>query len=227
MPQANSVPLDNQIRTQWANPGDILSLLLLVGGDVIQRAIAQQAGDKYFPTPVVFSFGWVAYAFIGLLSAFGDNMLMPPSPDVSSIVVSDTLGYARTNQSWIVGRLLRDFELYWMTKDARDGLAALLRRKGRRKASLCLSVWEPTEGIEPKIPKRDLVWISGYLVLLIQLGLAAVAWGIWGDWAIFVITTGGSLLALMTASLPQWKRERWPCREKTNKSFIICRGNGW
>ena len=50
--------LDQQIHTQWTGPGNILSLLSLVGGDVVQRAIALQV-DSSLPTPVVFSFGWV------------------------------------------------------------------------------------------------------------------------------------------------------------------------
>lgn len=29
-----------ELQEQWANPSDILSLLLLVGGDVVQKAIA-------------------------------------------------------------------------------------------------------------------------------------------------------------------------------------------
>ena len=113
-----------------------------------------------------------------------------------------------------------------MTRDARAGLAALLETKGKPKASLCLSVWEPMKGVRAKVPKRDWVWWSGYVVLVVQLGLAAVAWGVWGDWVIFAITVGGSVLALTTASLPQWRRERWPCRNGTQKSFVICHGNG-
>ena len=222
----NSPTLDEQIHAQWIEPGDIFSLLLLVGGDVVQRAIAQQAGDPHLPTPVVFSFGWVAYAFLSLLSAVGDNLLMPSLPDLSCVVISTELGYVRTNQSWVLGRILRDFELSWMTQDARDGLAALLNRRKRPKASLCISVWEPRLGARPKVPKRDWVWWSGYVVLLVQLSLAAVAWGVWGDWPIFAITLGGSVLAFITASLPQWRRERWACRSETKKSFVICRGNG-
>lgn len=34
----------NELRQQWVNPGDILSLLLLIGGDVIRKAIAQLVG---------------------------------------------------------------------------------------------------------------------------------------------------------------------------------------
>ncbi|KAI0411710.1 hypothetical protein F5X98DRAFT_380475 [Xylaria grammica] len=30
-----------ELRHQWANPSDILSLLLLIGGDIVQKAIAQ------------------------------------------------------------------------------------------------------------------------------------------------------------------------------------------
>lgn len=33
------------LRGQWGNPRDILSLLLLVGGDVVQKAIAQLVGQ--------------------------------------------------------------------------------------------------------------------------------------------------------------------------------------
>lgn len=34
----------HELRQQWANPGDILRLLLLIGGDVIWKAIAQLVG---------------------------------------------------------------------------------------------------------------------------------------------------------------------------------------
>ncbi|KAL6713621.1 hypothetical protein ACLMJK_009086 [Lecanora helva] len=216
--------LDGQIHSQWKGPSDILSLLLLVGSDVIQRAIAQQAGSK-LPTPVVFSFGWVAYAFAVSLSAVGDNLLMPP-PDISCVVISCPSGHVKTNQSWVLGRILRDFELTWMTKEAREGLRTLLENHAVPKKSLCVSVWEPSLMRKSKQPVKDWTWWSGYLVLVLQLGLAGAAWGYWGDWAIFAITSGGTLLALITASLPQWRRERWPCRENTSKSFVLCRGNG-
>ncbi|KAK7728875.1 hypothetical protein SLS63_006483 [Diaporthe eres] len=75
------------LREQWGNPRDILSLLLLLGGDIVQKAIAQQVGHQVRPfgrygpavsvAPVAFSFGWVAYGFSSLLAAFGDMALMP------------------------------------------------------------------------------------------------------------------------------------------------------
>ncbi len=56
---------------QWLNPSDILSVLLLLGPDIVQRAVAQLAGRAI--TPVAFSFGWVAYAASALLAALGGN----------------------------------------------------------------------------------------------------------------------------------------------------------
>lgn len=81
---------------RWANPSDILSLLLIVGGDIVQKAIAQLHGLSSPPflhgrrlsfTPVAFSFGWVAFAFLSLTSAIGEKRLMP-APDCPSIVVN-------------------------------------------------------------------------------------------------------------------------------------------
>lgn len=40
---------------QWKRPGDVFSVLLILGGDVVARAMAQLAGSR--PTTVVFSFG--------------------------------------------------------------------------------------------------------------------------------------------------------------------------
>lgn len=74
-----------EIKAQWQNPGDIFSLLLLVGGDSVQKAIARLVGVPYklpftkakiYVTPVAFSFGWVAYAFMSLSSVIGESKLM-------------------------------------------------------------------------------------------------------------------------------------------------------
>lgn len=42
---------------QWQNLGDLFTMLLLLGGDVISRALAQLSGTESFVTPVAFSFG--------------------------------------------------------------------------------------------------------------------------------------------------------------------------
>ncbi|CAM6003689.1 unnamed protein product [Sphagnum balticum] len=99
---------DSLLSSQWHNPADILSVLLIIGGDVIQKAIAQLSGD--YLVPVAFSFGWVAYSFSTLMSIVGDGRLMP-LPDYPAKVINAGSGYSRENRSWILGRLLRDFEL--------------------------------------------------------------------------------------------------------------------
>lgn len=48
-----SVPAD-EFRDQWATPADVFSVLLILGGDVVARAIAQLAGSGV--APVAFSF---------------------------------------------------------------------------------------------------------------------------------------------------------------------------
>ena len=63
--------VSDYLAAQWLNPGDILSVLLLLGPDIIQRAVAQLAGRAI--TPVAFSFGWVASSASALLATFGGN----------------------------------------------------------------------------------------------------------------------------------------------------------
>ncbi len=43
------------IRDQSNNPGDVFSVLLILGGDVVARALAQLVGSRV--VPVAFSFG--------------------------------------------------------------------------------------------------------------------------------------------------------------------------
>lgn len=218
--------LNSEVRSQWQNPADILSLLLLIGGDVIQRAIAQLAGDDRLPTPVVFSFGWVAYTFTALLSAVGDKRLMPAAPDLQSIVISTTYGHARTNQSWILGRLLRDYENLWIPPPVRRELEAVLTKARSPKAGLCISVFEADPDRIAGQASRDLLWWIGYLVAIVQLLVAAVPWIIWNEWVIFVVTTAGTVLAFTSASLPQWKLERWACRRNARNTVCLTQGNG-
>ena len=45
----------SSLSDQWRNPSDVFSVLLILGGDVIARALAQLAGSRF--TPVAFSFG--------------------------------------------------------------------------------------------------------------------------------------------------------------------------
>ena len=85
-------------------------MLLIVRGDVIQKALAQLAGGPFNTTLVAFSFGWVSYGANALLSSIGDGRLMP-EVDCPSIVINAKEGSRRTNVSWVLGRLLRDWEM--------------------------------------------------------------------------------------------------------------------
>lgn len=45
----------DELRTQWIQPGDVFTVLLLLSGDIVGKALAQLAGGRF--TPVTFSFG--------------------------------------------------------------------------------------------------------------------------------------------------------------------------
>lgn len=66
------IDVSAHLAAQWTNPSDILSILLLVGPDIVQRAVAQLTGRVV--TPAAFSFGWVAYATSALVQAFGGEL---------------------------------------------------------------------------------------------------------------------------------------------------------
>lgn len=51
----NSTTAPQGLRSQWTHPGDVFSVLLILGPDVVRRALAQLAGGAL--TPVAFSFG--------------------------------------------------------------------------------------------------------------------------------------------------------------------------
>lgn len=214
------------LREQWGNPRDILSLLLLLGGDIVQKAIAQLVGYQVRPfgrrgaavsiAPVAFSFGWVAYGFSSLLAAFGDMALMPAC-DHPSVLVNCATGFARENRSWALGRLLRDHEI-------RYGVDPRSVEQGGGAESLRIDIFEllPAGSLA-----LDLVWWLGWVVLLIQLAISIIPWAIYGDWSITLVTLCGSFLAITTCALPQWNQEKWAARRvDRHKVTCLTRGNG-
>ena len=193
-------PVTHNFLAQWRNPKDILSLLLIIGGDVVQKALAQLSGG-YF-VPVTFSFGWVAYSFSALLAVFGDGRIMP-LPECSSIVVNASNGYARTNHSWVLSRLLRDFEepCNWALR------VAVFEAKAH---SSC----------------RDWIWYSGIATMIVQFVLAVIPFICQGNWVILMVTFVGTVLALCDGALPQWRSEKWSGRLESHKTVSLTRGNG-
>jgi hypothetical protein len=217
--------LSGALHSQWSNPSDILSVLLIVGGDIVQKAIAQLSGffiqpfsrsPKIYIVPVAFSFGWVAYSFATLLSVVGDMRLMPSSPDCPSIVINGNNGFVRSNASWVLGRILRDQEKAHEI-DPND-------------VSLRVDIFSARDN---PCPDTDRVWWSGVVVILLQLLIAAIPFMLYFNWAILMVTICGTGFALFSGALPQWSKEKWSGRSikesrATNRTKTVCltRGNG-
>ncbi|THU81968.1 hypothetical protein K435DRAFT_464847 [Dendrothele bispora CBS 962.96] len=201
--------VSNALRSTWRNPTDTLDILLIIGGDIVHQALAQLSGRTL--TPVAFSFGWVSYSFNTLRSIVGDGRLMPP-PDYSAKIINADNGYSRTNRSWVLGRLLRDFE-YPLPDDI----------------GLSVTVFEalPMKDLAG-VPSVDWHWISGIFVIVVQLIIAAIPCKVSDDrdWSILLITAAGIALSLLTGMLPQWRLEKWVCRRNSKKVVSLTGGNG-
>ena len=232
-----SAPIE-EFREQGTRPGDVFSVLLLLGGDVVSRALAQLAGSRL--VPVTFSFGWVAYAVAAIVSCVGENRLMPTAPDCTSIVINAKNGYVRSNSSWILGRMIRDYDT-WMPPQARARLDKTLDDAHRfdqsrakegevvprpTRAGLMVSVFRASKVRRAGEPDIDAVWASGIVVAIIQLGVSCIPFGLFGDWGILLITICGIILCFITGSLPQWRAEKWSCRTDGNQNYVLTRGNG-
>lgn len=242
--------INTQFLEQWKNPGDVFSVLLIVGGDVILLALACLTGRAF--TPIAFSFGWVAYAVSAVVVAVGDNkLLVRCPPEISLKVINLKNGYCRENKSWLLGRFIKDYN-FWMPGDIKE---RLLRPRihcdeenehptaissvsstiqnpiasnvtlGRSDAALCIAVFKWIDGALPGLPSRDWAWWSGLFVSLLQLGIAGIPWGLYNNWGIFLATSVGTLLAYLSASLPQWRKEKWSAATR-EKDVAVTIGNG-
>jgi hypothetical protein len=101
----------NEFRAQWTQPCDTFSVLLIVGSDVIQLALANLTGGIVMP--IAFSFGWVAYAIVAALRAISDNRLIGCASEISFIVFNLRSSHSRNNQSRLLRRLVKTYNP-WM-----------------------------------------------------------------------------------------------------------------
>lgn len=208
---------------QFRNPSQIMSVLLLIGGDVIQKAIAQVTKKSPF-TPVVFSFGWVSYAFIAVSSAVGDGTYLP-RPEYPAKVLNIRSGDMRDNDSWVIGRLIRDLEI-----DVENKIKMVNNK--HLETSLLITIFQAVpeqKSHKPLNPAADLVWWSFVPFLLIQLALAVLPIALRKDdrnWSIMLITCIGNMLALFTSSLPCIQAEKYKCRGNSRSVYALTRGNG-
>lgn len=186
------------------------------------------------------------------MSAVGDNKLMPVA-DCNCKVINGKTGYVRDNTSWILGRLVRDFES-WM--HARDGLGGPSihkhlkdmkderfkmdkervnekRKKGQivaepeypTQTGLCVVVYKAGE-VRPGHPGYDMLYYLGFVTIFIQFGIAAIPCGLYGDWGQLLVLSAGTVLCLASGSLHQWAKEKWTARKNTDSTFVLTRGNG-
>ena len=195
-----------------------------------------------------FSSGWVAYAVTAVVSVIGENKLMP-LPDCACKVINGKSGCIRDNTSWIIGRIVRDFES-WMddgrpdrpvktklenmiksrwdyevanANNKQDGSGSHVKKP--MQASLCVSVYKAGPAKKGN-PGYDSVYYIGFATTIFQLGIAAIPAGVFGDWSIFLVTIAGIFLSFATGALPQWSKEKWACREDSSQNFVLTRGNG-
>ncbi|KAI0545163.1 hypothetical protein F4679DRAFT_588785 [Xylaria curta] len=201
-----------ELSSQFANPSDVTTVLMVIGGDVVQKALAQTTGCLY--TPVCFSFGWVTYAFMALVGIIGDGRLLPP-PDYAVKVFNLRSGYCRENRNWIIGRIVRDME------------AHMSRTEPRPNGGIRISVWEAQEN-----PNRhtkhsyNTIHVLGFVVTTLQLIVASIPLICYGDWGILFLTSAGTFLAIVAGALPQWRVEKLPNRQHSEANFALTTGNG-
>ncbi|KAG5757287.1 hypothetical protein H9Q72_010135 [Fusarium xylarioides] len=216
----------DDLHRQWSVPADILSLLLLIGGDIVQKAIAQLVGYtvslpgrrqvRLQITPVAFSFGWAAYSFVNLLAAVGDMRLMPKG-DHPALTVNCANGFARETRSWVLSRLLRDHEI--RSRPNKESTTEEARHQSIRIDIFYLGPASP--------PSSDPVWWSGWGTFLLQIGIALIPCALQGDWGPILITLCGAILVALTCAMPQWSEEKWGTRILTRQKVVcVTQGNG-
>lgn len=202
----------SQLATQWTNPSGVLLFLLTIGAEFVHKAIAQTSGGIF--TPVCFSFGWITYSLMSLTEIFGEGRLLP-RPDYPVKVFNLSTGYVRDNQNWIIGRLFRDNVIFMEHKSPLNGNA------------IRISIYEGTKNHKSAaVAGSGHVRTFGFLVMALQLLLAAVPMILYEEWTTFMVTSAGTALALLSAALPQWQAEKLPKNRKSRKWFALTSGNG-
>lgn len=234
------------LHSQWTNPNDIFTILSILGGDVVRKAIGQlAAGPVPYFCPVSFSFGWVRilvwptswprlmrrqvpFAVSAMLSAFGDDRLMPP-PELECVLINANSGCARTNRSWLLAHLLRDLD-FWMPQlistSSKPTQPGKEQETNRSKAGLRVTVWR-CETITGK-GRHDFVYWSGIFVLLVQLlALGVLPLVLFGEYFTIMITACGTVLAWLSGALPQWVEEKSLVRQLSKKKdVLVTEGSG-
>ncbi|PQE23362.1 hypothetical protein CJF32_00009419 [Rutstroemia sp. NJR-2017a WRK4] len=211
--------ITSQFLTQWTNPSEVFPILLILGGDVILLALACLTGRTL--TPIAFSFGWVAYAVSAVVGAVGGNkLLVRCRPKISLKVINLKNGYYRDNKSWVLGGFVKDYHS-WMPDEVKERVLKPRVRSDEESGQEAASR-EPVADADVTLGRSDAALC---IAVYKWLGIAAVPWALHQNWGIFLVTVAGTMLAYMSASLPQWRKEKWST-EARNKDVAVTMGNG-
>ena len=244
----------HEIKSQWKSPSNILSIFLIVAGNIVGEALDQLSGPGI--APIVFSFGWVSYAVKAFTSAIGlHKLIAPPSKaSPSSHAINIDTGRSCKNRSPTLERIMRDFD-YWKPNelkraDKRFQQEQYEKRRQRRDTAsnitdrslfydnvdddddgssdrdeipLRICLFSASRSHAAGHPTKDRLWYSGTVIAIIQLGIAAIPCGLYGQWASLMITGVGTILAFTTGALPQFGKEKWDCKRHSTKTVALTR----
>lgn len=184
-----------------------------------------------------------------------------PRPELDCMLINAESGYGRNNYSWVLSRMLRDFD-YWrpqscdedkekkivklkadnkakrekLTEERQQTADVEIQRKIDKKLQklpedeeirigLRVTVWH-CKTSQRQGPGDAAYWV-GLFVSSVQLGIAAIPWGFYGEWFTFLVTASGTLLAYASGALPQWYDEKSVDRKlKKAKGIFLTQGNG-
>lgn len=170
---------------------------------------------------------------------------MPDADVPNTMVIGSKSGHSRFTTSWVLGRLLRDAndrvdkELHNENAHQGTGQAAQANHPraysttsqpamGPEWEALRVTVYEFSRRppLPHGVPSTDLIWWSGFVVILLELVISIIPWIVYDDWAQSLITSSGNVLALIGSSLPQWRAEKWACPHTGGDTVTITEGNG-
>lgn len=174
-----------------------------------------------------------------------------PDSESTLLIIEPNSSHTRQTKNWILGRLWRDFndrlddsvrveqQHEPSSNDSRADQRVpppTAEKDGEHRQTqeppfeaLRVTIFEFKDGVgvnEQGVPVLDWVWLMGILVIVVQLGIAIIPWGVNGQWDIFLVTAAGNLFAIASGSLPQWWREKWACSKKGGQTVAITEGNG-
>ena len=163
-----------------------------------------------------------------------------PSSSSPLLVITAKNGYVRNNHSWVLDRIMRDYD-GWADAAVKKRLNEMLDERhaylqakvGKDSAvprpgqtGLCVSIYESSTEQVAGEPTRNLTYWSGLATVVIQLAIATISVVRLHDWGIMLVTIVGITLTFITGALPQWRDEKWPCRRGSHNTYILTRGNG-